>query len=94
MPCLSIEVRRRIVSLYSCGTPVPSIFEWLEQENIAVSKRTVYDLVKKFRLKGVIKYLSRQKKAQILMEMKLFIKEELKKNDKVTSTAIYMPLRK
>ena len=94
MPRLLIEARRRIVSLYSGGTPVPSIFERLEQENVAVSKRAIYDLVKKFRLKGVIKDLPRRKKAPILTkEMKLFIEEELKKNDELTSTAIYASLR-
>ena len=66
MPRLSIEARRRIVSLYSCGYSVPVIVQRLEQEDVKVSKRAVYDLVKKFRLKGVVKDLPRQKKARIL----------------------------
>ena len=95
MPRLSIEARRRIISLYSCGSPIPSVFRWLEEEKVAVSKRTVYNLVKKFYLKGVIKDLAWQKKARILMEeMKLFIEEELNKNDEVTSTALYASLRR
>ena len=71
MPRLSIEARRRIVSLYSCGYSVPVIVQRLEQEDVKVSKRAVYDLVKKFRLKGVVKDLPRRKKARILTgEMK------------------------
>ena len=59
-----------------------------------MSKRAVYNLVKKFRLKGVIKDLPRRKKARILTEeVKLFIEEEFKKNDELTSTAMYASLR-
>ena len=95
MPCLLIEARRRIIWLYSCGSPIPSVFRRLEEEKVAVSKHAVYNLVKKFCLKGVIKDLARQKRARILMEqMKLFIEEERKKNDKVTSTALYASLRR
>ena len=93
MPRLSIEARRRIVSLYSCGYSVTCITQRLEQEKVAVSKRAVYDLVKKFCLKGVVKDLPRRKKARILTdEMKKYIEEELQKNDELTSTAINMAL--
>ena len=91
IPRLSIEARRRIVSLYSCGYSVPVIVQRLEQEDVKVSKHAVYDLVKKFRLKGVviIKDLPRRKKARILTgEMKKFFEEELQKNDELTSTSI------
>ena len=89
MPRLSIEARRRIVSLYSCGYSVLVIVQRLEQEDVKVSKRAVYDLVKKFRLKGIVKDLPRRKKARILTgEMKKFFEEELQKNDELTSTSI------
>ena len=89
MPRLSIEARRRIVSLHSYRYSIPSIFQRMEQENVVVSKCTVYNLVKKFHLKGVVKDLPKRKKARILMdEMKKFIEEELEKNDELTSTAI------
>ena len=89
MPRLSIEARRRIISLVSGGFSVPYIVQRLEQEKVVVSKRAVYNLVKKFRLKGVIKDLPRRRKARILTEeMKQFIEEELKKNDELTSSAI------
>ena len=89
MPRLSIESRKRIVSLHSCGFSVPSIVQRLKQEKVAVSQRAVYNLVEKFRLKGVVKDLPRRKKGSILTEeMKIFIEEELTKNDELTSTAI------
>ena len=51
MPRLSIEAMRRFITLYSksCGYSVPVIVQRLEQEDVKVSKRAVYDLVKKFR---------------------------------------------
>ena len=52
-----------------------------------MSKHGVYDLVKKFCLKGVAKE-SPGKKGQVLIEkMKVFI-EELKKNDELAFTTI------
>ena len=61
---------------------MPVIVQRLEQEDVKVSKRAVYDLVKKFRLKGIVKDLPRRKKARILTgEMEKFFEEELQKND-------------
>ena len=89
MPRLSIEARKRIVSLYSHGYSVQFIFQRLEEENVSVSKRAVYNLVKKYQLKGVVKDLPRGKKTRILtVEMINFIEDELQKNDELTSTAI------
>lgn len=89
MPRLSIKARRRIVSLHSLGYPVLSIIQRLEEENVVVSKRAIYHLLEKFRLKGVVIDLPKRKKARILTEqMKQFIEEELQKNDELTSTAI------
>ena len=65
MPRLSIPARRRIISLISGGFCVPSIVQRLEQEKVVVSKCTVYNLMKKFRLKGA-KDLPRRRKARIL----------------------------
>ena len=49
----TIEARRRTVSLYSCGYSVSSTIQQLEQEKVTVSKHAIYDLVRKFCLKGV-----------------------------------------
>ena len=67
MPHLSIEARRRIISLISDGFCVPTIVQRSEQEKVVVSKRTIYNLMKKICLKGVIKDLPRRRKARILM---------------------------
>ena len=89
MPRLSIEGRRRVVYLHSCGYSVSSIFQRLQQENVDVSKRAIYYLVKKFRVQGSVKNLPRRKRSRILtQQMKNFIEEEYRKNDKLTSTAI------
>lgn len=74
--------------MYTVGFSVQVIFQRLEQENIEVSKRAVYSLIKKFWLKGVVKDLPRRKMTSILTdEMKKFI-EELQKDNKLTSTGI------
>ena len=52
MPHLSIEAKRRAVSLYSRGYSVLAIFQRLQQENVDVSKRAIYSLVEKWRVKG------------------------------------------
>ena len=89
MPRLSIEARRRVISLYSVGYSVSTIFKRLEQENVQVSKRSMYNLVRKFHHKGVVRDLPKRKKGRILSkEMEAFIEEELKRNNELTSTAI------
>ena len=86
MPRLSIEARRRVLSLHSRGYSVSSIFRRLQQENVDVSKCATYKLVKKWKLKSTVKDLPRQKTPQILIpEMKAMIEEEYKKNDELTS---------
>ena len=89
--CFFLASRLTIVSLDSCGFSVPSVVQRLKQEKVAVNKCAVYNLVEKFRLKGVVKDLPRRKKASILMEMKIFI-EELTKNDELTSTTTKVSL--
>ena len=64
MPHLSIEARRRVVSLHSIGYSVSSVFERLEQENVEVSKCLIYNLVEKFCLKGVVRDLPKRKKPE------------------------------
>ena len=89
MSRLSIEGRRRVVCLLSCGYSVKNIYERLQQENVDISIRAIYNLVKKFKLRGSVNDLPRRKRAHILTEeMKKFIEEEYKKNDELTSTAI------
>lgn len=89
MPRLSYEARRRVAALYLRGYSVASISERLEQEGVEISKRALYNLLEKFRLKGTIKDLPRRKRSRILTkEMVSYIEEELKQNDELTATAI------
>ena len=86
---LLIEARRRVVCLLSRGYSVKNIYERLQQENVDISIRAIYFLVKKFKHRGSVNDLPRRKTAHILTEeMKKFIEEEYKKNDELTSTAI------
>ena len=86
---LSIEARRRVASLYSSGYSIKTISQRLDQEGVEVSKRALYNLVKKYSLKGTVKDLPRRKRCCILTsEMKSFIEQELQKNDELTSTSI------
>ena len=59
MPRLSIGARRRVVCLLSRGYSVNKIYERLQQENVDVSVRAIYNLVKKFKLKGTVNDLPR-----------------------------------
>jgi len=89
MPRLSIEARRRVVCLLASGYSVKNIYQRLQQENVDVSIQAIYNLVKKFQVRGSVFDLPRRKRAHILTEeMKRFIEEEYKKNDELTSTAI------
>ena len=89
MPRLSIEARRRVVCLHAAGFSVKNIYQRLQQENVDVSIRAIYSLVKKFEVRGSVNDLPRRKRPQILTdEMKRFIEEEYRKNDELTSTAV------
>ena len=79
MPRLSTEARQRVVCLLARRYSVKNI---LQQENVDVIIRTIYNLVKKFQGRGSVFDLPRRKRAYILMEeMKRFIEEEFKKNN-------------
>ena len=89
MPRLSFEARRRVAALYSRGYSVASISERLEDEGVDVSKRALYNLLNKIRLKGTVKDLPRRKRSRILTkEMMIYIREQLKQDDEFTATRI------
>jgi len=87
MPRLSYEARRRVISLYQSNYSVLEISKRLDVEKVDVTPRALYNLVKKYRLKGTIRDLPRHKMPQILTEeMKRFMEDKLRTNDEVTST--------
>ena len=61
MPRLSLEVRRRVVTLFEKGVSVRDIHKRLEEENFIVTKQTLYQLIQKFKRDGVIVDLPRRK---------------------------------
>ena len=87
MPRLSYEARRRVISLYQSNYSVLEISKRLDVEKVDVTPRALYNLVKKYCLKGTIRDLPCRKMPQILTEeMKRFMEDKLRANDEVTST--------
>jgi len=90
MPRLSLEARQRVAVLNSRGYSVTSISKRLEQEGVDISKRSLYYLLQKIRLTGIIHDLPR---CRILTEdMMRYIDEQLRQNDEFTATRIKMAL--
>lgn len=89
MPRLSIEARFRVISLCSLGYSMPTISRRLREENVLISQRALYALLEKYRRKGTVRDLPRRKRAAIITdEMKVFIEEQLQRNNELTSTAM------
>lgn len=61
----------------------------LREENVSVSQRALYYLLKKYRDRNFVKDLPRRKKApKITEEMKVAIEEALQNDDEITSRGI------
>ena len=89
MPRLSIEARFRVISLCLSGYSISAISQRLREENVFISQRALYSLVEKYRRKGTVWDSPRGKRpAVITEEMKVFIEEQLQRNDELTSTSI------
>ena len=89
MPRLSIEARFRVISLCLSGYSISATSQRLREENVLISQRALYSLVEKYRRKGTVRDLPRGKRpAVITEEMKVFIEEQLQRNDELTSTSI------
>lgn len=86
MPRLSLQARRRVITLFSKGNSVRSIQKRLEEENIIVSRQTLYRLIRKFRTCAKIVDLPRRKRPRKLTsEMTEIIDNELQRNDELTA---------
>ena len=86
MPRLSLEDRKRVVTLFLKGNSVRSVQKRLEEENIMVSRQTLYRLIRKCRVSNTIVDLPRRKRPQKLTsEMKEMIDNELQQNDELTA---------
>lgn len=86
MPRLSLDARRRVVTLFKKGTSVRDIQKRLEEENFVVTRQTLYRLIHKVKRDGVIVDLPRRKRPRkITSEMLEIIDSALKNNDELTS---------
>ena len=94
MPRLSLETRRRVVTLFEKGVSVRDIHKRLEEENFVVTKQTLYRLIQKFKRDGVIVDLPRRKRLRkITSEMLEMIDNALKQNDELTSQQLGSQLK-
>ena len=86
MPRLSLDARRRVVTFFEKGMCVKDILKRLEEENVLVTRQTLYRLIRKFETRGMIADLPRRKRSRkITSEMLEIIDSELQQNDELTS---------
>ena len=82
---VSIETRRRIVLLRTQGHSVQSIQERLNEEDVVISRVSIYELLKKYKVTGTVADLPRAH-LKILEEDHLrFIDQCMKENDELTA---------
>jgi len=86
---LSIESRKRVITLRSKGYSVLEIHRRLKEENIIISRQAIYNLLTKFRNHRMFKDLPvERRKKKITEEMKSMIEEALNTNDEITASGI------
>ena len=83
---LTIHERLRGITLFFCGHSVSSIRERLAEENVSISLKGLYNLLKKYREKQMIVDLPHQRRRRIFTdEMRISVEQEMAKNDELTS---------
>ena len=86
MPRLSLDARKRVVTFFEKGMCIKDILKRLEEENVLVTRQTLYRLIRKFETRGMIADLPRRKRSRkITSEMLEIIDSELQQNDELTS---------
>ena len=86
MPGLTLSARRSAISMLYTGYSVAAIQQRLKEEDVVITKRSLYRLVKKFKEKGVYKDLPRRAQdKKLTTEMLSMINNELKENDEATA---------
>lgn len=86
MPRLSLDARKRVVTLFEKGIGVRDIQDRLGEEDVTVTRQTLYRLIQKFKSTGGISDLPRRKRPRKLTsEMLEIIDSALKQNDELTS---------
>ena len=93
MPRLSLD-SRRVITLYEKGISISNIRTRLQEENIFISRQSLYRLIRKFRNSAAIKDLHRRKRTKKLTnEMLQLINLELQGNDELTSRQLLSTLK-
>ena len=86
---LSVESRKRVITLRSKGYSVLAIRRRLKDENVIISRQAIYNLFAKFQKYRMLKDLPVQRRKQkITEEMKSMIEESLNNNDEITARGI------
>ena len=89
MARLSNESKKRVVTLHLKGHSVIEIRRRLLQENISISRQSLYKLISKFHMGTLTGDAEpRRRKRKITKEMETVIEEALRNNDEITSRGI------
>ena len=90
MSSLSLEARRRVVSLHHQGWKPKLIWEQLQREAVTpVMLRAVYYLLSKYQHHKAIVDLPRRRRPDIITdEMKAFIEQTLNEDDETTAVIL------
>ena len=90
MPRICLKTRRRILILNRRGYTVDNIHARLMEEEIFVSKRSIYRLLKKYREHHTYADLRKPPRKLILnKEQVSFIDKEMEKNDEITARKMH-----
>ena len=91
---MDISTRKRVIVLQRAGYSVKAIHDHLLEEGTYVTRRSLYRLCKKFRIKHTVLDLPRGRKQRKLSnEMQVMIDDMLKENDELTSRQIRSKLQ-
>lgn len=94
MPRLSIQTRQRVIIYLRRGDSVSTIKKRLEEDNIFISARALYNLVAKYRdTNSVVDRPRRKMPRKITPEMMTAIDAQLHCNDEMTSSQLYNYLK-
>lgn len=94
MPRLDLVTRKRVVTLFSRGYSVSKIKKRLDEENVFISTRSLYKLVRKYEDTGaVVDRPRRTTPRKITEEMRKAIDQELSRNDELTSRQLQLLLK-
>lgn len=86
---LSVESRKRVVTLRFKGYSIIDIRRRLKDENIVTSRQAIYNVVKKYQNHRMYKDLPAQRRKQkITEEMKVMIEDAINDNDEITARGI------